>query len=221
MSSSPATDCLFAEPAQPATHETFAPDAVRLRARATRLASTLMETLERVIATAPLRHMVTPGGRRMSVRNTNAGTFGWVSDRSGYRYQRSDPETGNAWPAMPGEWCQLARAAASEAGFAGFAPDVCLINVYTPGTRLSLHQDRDERDFEAPIVSVSMGLPATFLFGGVTRQARTRRIALLHGDVLVWGGASRLAYHGIAPLAQGDHPLLGEQRVNLTFRHAG
>lgn len=180
----------------------------------------LLRALEAVLRQAPARHMLTPGGRRMSVRNTNCGPLGWVSDGRGYRYVARDPQTGLPWPPMPDAFAALADAAARAAGFGAFVPDACLVNVYEPGMRLSLHQDRDERDFDAPIVSVSLGLPATFLFGGSTRGAKPQRIPLLHGDVLVWGGASRLAFHGVAPVAEGDHPLLGRRRVNLTLRKA-
>jgi alkylated DNA repair protein (DNA oxidative demethylase) len=122
---------------------------------------------------------------------------------------------------MPEAFRKLAETAANEAGFPGFGPDACLINRYEPGSRLSLHQDQDERDFTQPIVSVSLGLPATFLFGGMERGDKTIRIPLLHGDVVVWGGPARLRYHGVAPLAKGEHPLTGSVRYNLTFRRAG
>jgi DNA oxidative demethylase len=180
----------------------------------------LMEGVRQVLASAPFRHMVTPGGQKMSVAMTNCGLAGWVSDRRGYRYDSIDPVSEQAWPPMPALFSRVAKAAAAEAGFPDFTPDVCLINRYEPGTRLSLHQDKDERDFSAPIVSVSLGLPATFLFGGLTRSERPRGIRLESGDVVVWGGAARLTYHGIAPLADGDYPLTGRSRINLTFRKA-
>jgi alkylated DNA repair protein (DNA oxidative demethylase) len=180
----------------------------------------LLAQMARVLAEAPWRRMVTPGGLTMSVAMTNCGTVGWVSDRSGYRYDPIDPASGRPWPAMPDAFASLARRAAAAAGYPSFEPDACLVNRYEPGTRLSLHQDRDERDFSAPIVSVSLGLPATFLFGGATRADRPQRIALSHGDVVVWGGVARLAFHGVAPLKDGQHPLLGRQRINLTFRKA-
>ena len=180
----------------------------------------LLRALAAVADAAPFRHMVTPGGHRMSVAMTNCGAVGWVTDRTGYRYNRTDPESGLPWPKMPGVFVDLAAAAAARAGFAGFAPDACLVNRYEPGARLSLHQDKDERGFEAPIVSVSLGLPATFLFGGARRSDPPRRVALRHGDVAVWGGPSRLAYHGVAPLTESEHPVLGRQRINLTFRRA-
>jgi alkylated DNA repair protein (DNA oxidative demethylase) len=180
----------------------------------------LLEAVGQVASAAPFRHMITPGGFRMSVAMTNCGAAGWVSERSGYRYDAIDPESGKPWPAMPDCFRGVAVRAAEAAGFAGFAPDVCLINRYAPGTKLSLHQDRDERDFTAPIVSVSLGLPAIFLWGGLRRADRPRRIPLISGDVVVWGGPSRLVYHGIAPLAGGDHPLTGGSRINLTFRKA-
>jgi alkylated DNA repair protein (DNA oxidative demethylase) len=156
----------------------------------------------------------------MSVAMTNCGRFGWVTDASGYRYDPIDPVSGRPWPAMPGLFASLAARAAGEAGFPGYEPDGCLINRYGPEARLSLHQDKDERDFGAPIVSVSLGLPAVFLFGGARRSDRPRRIPLQHGDVVVWGGPARLFYHGVARLAHGEHPLTGCCRINLTFRKA-
>lgn len=200
--------------------EPLAAGAVILRAFAHAAAPALLEAVARITASAPWRHLVTPGGQRMSVAMTNCGSFGWVSDARGYRYEPADPLSGQPWPAMPEPFRTLAAEAAQAAGFAGFAPDACLVNRYLPGTRLSLHQDRDERDLGAPIVSVSLGLPATFLFGGLQRTDRTARVRLAHGDVVVWGGPSRLAYHGVAPLADGDHPLCGHERINLTFRRA-
>jgi alkylated DNA repair protein (DNA oxidative demethylase) len=180
----------------------------------------LLAALDAVIEAAPLRHMSTPGGQRMSVAMTNCGGVGWVSDRRGYRYQADDPDSQRRWPAMPAAFAELATAAAAQAGFAGFTPDACLVNRYAPGAKMGLHQDRDERDFSAPIVSVSLGLPAIFLFGGARRSDRPRRIALTHGDVVVWGGPARLAFHGVAKLAAGEHALLGGYRFNLTFRQA-
>lgn len=180
----------------------------------------LTDALLRVVETAPFRHMLTPNGRRMSVAMTNCGAVGWVSDRAGYRYDACDPESGRPWPPMPDVFGQLALQAAERAGFGAFAPDACLINRYEPGARLSLHQDRDERDFAAPIVSVSLGLPAVFLFGGLRRADTPLRVPLVHGDVVVWGGPSRLRYHGVLPLEDGHHPLMGGYRINLTFRKA-
>jgi alkylated DNA repair protein (DNA oxidative demethylase) len=170
---------------------------------------------------APFRHMITPGGFRMSVALTNCGTYGWVTDRTGYRYDSIDPETGQHWPGMPGNFLELARDAASAAGFPSFNPDACLINRYEPGSRLTLHQDKNEQDFTQPIVSVSLGLPATFLFGGMERSDNTVRVPVHHGDVIVWGGPARLRYHGINPLKDGVHPMFGGYRYNLTFRVAG
>jgi alkylated DNA repair protein (DNA oxidative demethylase) len=180
----------------------------------------LLAAVTQVAAAAPLRQMFTPGGQRMSAAMTNCGEVGWVTDRKGYRYDRLDPETGLAWPSLPESFAHLATLAAAEAGFEGFRPDLCLINRYQPGARMSLHQDRDERDFSAPIVSVSLGLGATFLFGGLKRSDRPQRLPLVHGDVLVWGGAKRLVYHGIAPVADGFHPTVGRMRLNLTMRKA-
>lgn len=181
----------------------------------------LLSSLRSVSERSPFRHMVTPGGFRMSVAMTNCGALGWVTDRTGYRYDGIDPETKRPWPEMPKSFLELATSAAEAAGFANFVPDACLINRYEPGARLSLHQDRNERDFTQPIVSVSLGLPATFLFGGMERIDKTQRIQILHGDVLVWGGPARLRYHGINPLKEGEHPRVGQIRYNLTFRKAG
>lgn len=194
--------------------------AVLLRGYAAAEQIGLKEGVQQVLAAAPFRHMVTPGGQQMSVAMTNCGDAGWVSDRRGYRYDFVDPVSGHSWPRMPSSFLRVAVNAAAEAGFEDFVPDVCLINKYEPGTRLSLHQDKDERDFGAPIVSVSLGLPATFLFGGSSRSDRPRRIRLESGDVVVWGGPARLTYHGIAPLPDGDHPVTGRCRINLTFRKA-
>lgn len=181
----------------------------------------LLQAVEHTTGAAPWRHMGAPGGRRMGVATTNAGSLGWVSDRRGYRYEANDPLSGQPWLPMPPAFTEVAAAAAGEAGFAGFVPDACLINRYAPGTRLSLHQDRDERDLRAPIVSVSLGLPATFLWGGHERSGKPERVPLVHGDVVVWGGTDRLRLHGVAPVAQGVHALTGPWRINLTFRKAG
>lgn len=180
----------------------------------------LLRAVDDIAASAPFRHMTTPGGYTMSAAMTNCGRAGWVTDRKGYRYTPTDPETGRRWPDLPGVLLGLADRAAAAAGFSGFVPDACLINRYEPGARLSLHQDRNERDFAAPIVSVSLGLPAVFLFGGAQRSDRPRRWRLEHGDVAVWGGPARLAFHGIAPLADGEHVLTGRRRINLTLRKA-
>jgi alkylated DNA repair protein (DNA oxidative demethylase) len=200
--------------------ERIADGALVLRGFALESADELLSKIEAITAAAPFRHLRTPSGIRMSVAMTNCGRFGWVSDRRGYRYERSDPLVGQPWPPMPDVFCSLAQSAAQAAGFAEFAPDACLINCYVPGTRLSLHQDKDERDFSAPIVSVSLGLPAIFLFGGKSRQDKPFRVPLEHGDVVVWGGPARLNHHGVLPLKEGEHPLLGRQRLNLTLRRA-
>jgi alkylated DNA repair protein (DNA oxidative demethylase) len=181
-------------------------------------AQALLDGVQAITAAAPFRHLATPGGHVMQVAMTNCGTFGWCSDRRGYRYDRNDPQSGHPWPALPPAFLRLAADAAREAGFDGYVPDACLVNRYAPGTRLSLHQDRDEDDRVAPIVSVSLGLPATFLFGGFTRGDKTVRVPLMHGDVVVWGGADRMRFHGVLPVRPGRHELLGEQRLNLTFR---
>lgn len=200
--------------------EDLAPGAVLLRGCALPMEGPLLEALDEVTAQSPFRRMVTPGGYEMSVAMTNCGEAGWVTDRKGYRYDPIDPETGRPWPAMPAAFRRLAAEAATDAGYPSFAPDACLVNCYEPGARLSLHQDRDERDFDQPIVSVSLGLPATFQFGGPKRSDKPRRIPLRHGDVAVWGGPSRLHYHGVLALKDGGHPALGRKRINLTFRKA-
>lgn len=198
----------------------MAEGAVLLRGFARPFEVELVADIGGIVEQAPFRHMVTPGGHQMSVAMTNCGSAGWVTDRAGYRYDGVDPESRKAWPSMPPSLRALAAQAAAEAGFAGFLPDACLINRYQPGARMSLHQDKDEQDFGAPIVSVSLGLPAIFLFGGLQRSDRPRRFRLEHGDVVVWGGPARLAFHGVAPLAGGEHAVLGRQRINLTFRKA-
>jgi DNA oxidative demethylase len=198
----------------------LAPGAVVLGGFARRREAPLMAALQRVVKRAPFRHMITPGGHRMSIAMTSCGTAGWVTDRTGYRYDGRDPESGRPWPPMPAVFAELAREAAARAGFDGFDPDSCLINRYEPGGRLTLHQDRNERDFEAPIVSVSLGLPAVFLFGGLRRADTPLRVRLTHGDVVVWGGPARLRYHGVLPLEAGYHPVVGGRRINLTFRKA-
>ena len=203
--------------AQPSREE-IADGAVLLRGFVKPIESELIEAVRAIVAQSPFRRMTTPGGHLMSVAMTNCGERGWITDHTGYRYDPVDARTGAPWPAMPPVLRDLARRAAEQGGFTGFAPDACLVNRYEPGTRLSLHQDKDELDYSAPIVSVSLGLPATFLFGGLARNDKPRRFRLVHGDVVVWGGASRLAYHGVAPLAEGEHALLGRKRVNLTFR---
>ncbi|CAI9005116.1 DNA oxidative demethylase [Pseudomonas serbica] len=180
----------------------------------------VLPALDAVLAAAPFRQMVTPGGFTMSVALSSCGTWGWTTDRSGYRYTRDDPQTGLPWPSMPEVFFQLAQAAALAAGFADFMPDSCLINRYVPGAKMSLHQDKDEKSYAAPIVSVSLGLPAMFLFGGFARSDKSQRVPLLHGDVVVWGGVDRLRYHGVLPIKAGQHPRLGEQRINFTFRTA-
>ena len=218
----PLTRSLFDESeASYAAPEPIAPGAVLLRGFALEQAEALIQAVQQVIAVAPLRHLLTPGGRAMSVGMSNCGALGWVSDRTGYRYSSADPLSGQPWPSMPACFADLAMRAAAEASYEGFLPDACLINRYEPGARMSLHQDRDESDLGAPIVSVSLGLPAVFLFGGLQRSDRPARWRLAHADVAVWGGVSRLAFHGVAPLADGDHPRVGRQRINLTFRRAG
>lgn len=203
--------------AQP-SRENIADGAVLLRGFVKPIESELIEAVRAIVAKSPFRRMTTPGDHLMSVAMTNCGERGWITDHTGYRYDPIDPRTSAPWPAMPLLLRDLARRAAEQGGFRDFTPDACLVNRYEPGTRLSLHQDKDELDYAAPIVSVSLGLPATFLFGGLARSDKPRRFRLVHGDLVVWGGASRLAYHGVAPLADGEHPLLGRTRINLTFR---
>ena len=200
------------------THEPLEEGAVLLRAFALADAGTLIADADRVAATAPFRHLVTPGGFTMSVAMTNCGRVGWVSDRKGYRYDPHDPDTATPWPAMPASFLSLAARAAAEGGFPNYDPDACLINRYTAGSKLGMHQDRDEKDAWSPIVSVSLGLPAAFLWGGKKRGDTVRRMRLESGDVVVWGGPARYVYHGVAPLKDGLHPLTGAVRINLTFR---
>jgi alkylated DNA repair protein (DNA oxidative demethylase) len=202
------------------SREAMAEGAVLLRGFARPVECQLIAALNEIVAQVPFRRMFTPGGHQMSVAMTNCGDAGWVTDRGGYRYDGVDPESGKPWPPMPAGFRDLARQAAAEGGFNGFAPDACLINRYQPGARMSLHQDKDEHDFGAPIVSISLGLPAIFLFGGMKRSDKPRRFRLAHGDIAVWGGPARLFFHGVAPLADGEHALLGRLRINLTFRKA-
>jgi alkylated DNA repair protein (DNA oxidative demethylase) len=209
---------LFDNESLPRADERLEEGAILLRGFAASEAFALLEEVARIAKTAPFRHLVTRGGHTMSVAMTNCGRVGWVSDRTGYRYDPVDPDTGTAWPAMPAAFLDLAARAAAEAGFADYDPDACLINRYEAGAKLSLHQDRDEKDAWAPIVSVSLGLPIVFLWGGKHRSDPVRRIRLESGDVVVWGGPARFVYHGVAPLASGDHPLTGSVRINLTFR---
>lgn len=207
-------------PHTPGTHEPLGAGAVLLRGFALPFEPRLLAALQAIVAEAPFRHMVTPSGHAMSVAMTNCGAAGWVTDRTGYRYDTRDPLSGRTWPALPEAFLALARAAAAEAGYEDFTPDACLINRYEPGARLSLHQDRDERNLAHPIVSVSLGLPATFQFGGLKRGDPVHRHALRHGDVAVWGGPSRLCFHGVPSLKDGTHESLGRVRINLTFRGA-
>lgn len=219
----PTTFDLFAdeEPEQQPRRERIGEQSWVLRGFALPWLERLLPELKAVLATAPFRQMVTPGGFTMSVALSSCGTWGWTTDRSGYRYTRNDPETGRPWPPMPEVFLQLAQAAAREAGFTEFVPDSCLINRYIPGAKMSLHQDKDEQSYAAPIVSVSLGLPAMFLFGGFERGDKSQRVPLLHGDIVVWGGVDRLRYHGVLPIKDGQHPHLGQQRINFTFRAAG
>lgn len=209
---------LFANAPAQAALIPLGPQAVVLRGFALPQATALLEGVETVARQAPWRHMETPGGRSMSVATTGCGPLSWVSDRRGYRYMPCDPLTAQPWPALPNAFLAVARAAAQQAGFPSFDPDACLVNRYAPGARLSLHQDRDEQDLNAPIVSISLGLPAIFLWGGHTRSTRAQRVMLHHGDVVVWGGVDRLRFHGVLPLEAGEHPATGSCRINLTLR---
>lgn len=200
--------------------EEICADAFVLRGFALTIETDLLSEIAKLVVAAPLRKMFTPRGLPMSVTTTSCGSAGWVSDTYGYRYSKRNVQTQQNWPAIPSRFLNLAQQAAREAGYKNFVPDSCLINSYTAGAKMSLHQDNDEKDFSQPIVSVSLGLPATFLFGGLTREDKTIRIPLSHGDVVVWGGATRLFFHGVLPIKAGIHPLVGEQRINLTFRKA-
>ncbi len=205
---------------EPGTQEIIGNGAVLLRGFVLNDAAEILMAVNLIAAQSPFRHMIVPGGHTMSVAITNCGRVGWISDRKGYRYDPVDPQKGRPWPPLPGLLIDLAARAAAQAGYPGFAADACLINCYVPGAGVSLHQDKNERNFAAPIVSVSLGLPAAFLFGGLKRSDRAARYRLAHGDVAVWGGASRMVFHGITPLKPGMHPLTGERRINLTFRTA-
>ncbi|WP_321833060.1 DNA oxidative demethylase AlkB [Pseudomonas kulmbachensis] len=214
---------LFAEQdlQQPARVERIGDQAYVLRGFALPALTQLLAALDGVLRQSPLRQMQTPGGFTMSARLSSCGDLGWASDRDGYRYSPVDPLSAQPWPALPAAFLTLARTAAEAAGFNGFVPDACLINSYAPGAKMSLHQDKNERSLTAPIVSISLGLPATFQFGGFQRSAPTQRISLFHGDIVVWGGVDRLRYHGVLPIKPGHHSLLGEQRINITLRQAG
>lgn len=214
---------LFAEQdlQQPARVERIGEQALVLSGFALPRVKELLAALDSVLLQSPLRQMHTPGGLTMSARLSSCGDLGWTSDRHGYRYSPLDPLSSRPWPAMPEAFLALAEAAASAAGFSGFVPDACLINAYAPGAKMSLHQDKNERSCIAPIVSISLGLPAIFQFGGFERSDPTRRVSLFHGDIVVWGGVDRLRFHGVMPIKPGHHSLLGEQRINITLRQAG
>ncbi|MFJ2462623.1 DNA oxidative demethylase AlkB [Pseudomonas sp. NPDC087615] len=214
---------LFAddEPEQQPRAEQIGEQSWLLRGFALPLIEQLLPALDAILTAAPLRHMLTPGGFNMSVGTSSCGELGWITDRGGYRYSRVDPLNGLPWPQMPAVFANLAHSAALDAGFSDFKADSCLINRYVPGAKMSLHQDKDENAYAAPIVSLSLGLPAMFLFGGFARSDKCQRIPLLHGDMVIWGGVDRLRFHGVLPIKEGRHSRLGEQRVNLTFRVAG
>jgi DNA oxidative demethylase len=208
-------------PTEQPDREIIIPGAILLRHFVQVFADGLLNDLDSILAQAPCRQMITPGGRQMSAAITNCGDFGWVSDSKGYRYTHVNPATQAPWPVMPEAFRQIAELAAESAGYASFAPDVCLINRYLPGAKMGLHQDKDERDFSQPIVSVSLGIPAVFVFGGLKRNDPCQRIYLGHNDVVVWGGAARLCYHAIQAIKDNTHPVMGKQRINLTFRKSG
>ena len=214
---------LFADDAlqQPAGREQIGEQSYVLRGYALPWVERVLPELRRVLAQSPFRQMVTPGGFTMSAALSSCGDLGWTTDSTGYRYSPLDPRSQQPWPAMPGALRELAISAAAEAGFTGFLPDACLINRYIPGAKMSLHQDKNERRLSEPVVSVSLGLPAIFLFGGHERSAKAHKISLFHGDVVVWGGVDRLRFHGVMPIKDGTHPIMGPQRINLTFRTAG
>lgn len=216
----PHTGDLFSQPRQPADVVTIAPGLILLPAFTAEQADTVWQAIQQVTAASPLRQMQTPGGHQMSAAMTNCGQTGWCSDAHGYRYSQIDPQTDRPWPSMPAILQKLASDAALKAGYQDFQPDVCLINRYRVGAKMGLHQDRDEQDFSQPIVSVSLGLPVTFQFGGARHRDTPKRILLEHGDVIVWGGDIRRHYHGVLTLRDGDHPLTGSYRYNLTFRKA-
>ena len=219
-SSGQIAESLFGGEPEP-RQEDLAPGATLLRGFVAPEEAEILPALWEVVQGAPFRHMITPGGFRMSVAMTNCGALGWVTDRTGYRYDSRDPANGLPWPALPPAFAELAAKAASQARFGGFVPDACLVNRYAAGARMSLHQDKDEQDFTQPIVSVSLGIPAVFLFGGFQRTDKTLRVRLSHGDVVVWGGPARLRYHGVLALKEAHHPVMGAYRINLTFRKAG
>jgi alkylated DNA repair protein (DNA oxidative demethylase) len=217
------TGDLFSDEAlqQPARREQIGEQSCVLRGYALPWLERVLPELRAVLVQSPFRHMVTPGGYTMSAALSSCGALGWTTSPQGYRYSPLDPERQQPWPSMPAVLRELAINAASAAGFDGFAPDACLINRYVPGARMSLHQDKNERDYNAPVVSLSLGLPAVFLFGGHQRSDKTQKISLFHGDVAVWGGVDRLRFHGVLPIKEGAHPRMGPQRINLTFRTAG
>lgn len=217
------TEDLFADDAlqQPAGREQIGEQSCVLKGYAVPWIERLLPELRRVLAQSPFRQMVTPGGFTMSAALSSCGELGWTTDTSGYRYSPVDPRSQQSWPQMPDTLRQLAVQAAEEAGFLDFSPDACLINRYVPGAKMSLHQDKNERRYSEPVVSVSLGLPAIFLFGGHARSDKTRKVSLFHGDVVVWGGVDRLRFHGVMPIKEGMHPVMGPQRINLTFRTAG
>jgi len=212
------SDSLFAADPQ-LTVDHPAEGVTLLRAFCINQAPDLLDAINTITQSSPFRNMIVPSGHTMSVAMTNCGSLGWTTDRTGYRYTPLDPTTNKPWPPMAEILQHLATSAATSAGFPHFTCNACLINRYEPGARLSLHQDKNEQDYSQPIVSVSLGLPATFLLGTLRRADTPRRIRVEHGDVFVWGGPARLIYHGVAPIAADTHLLTGSCRINLTFRH--
>ncbi|XID74449.1 DNA oxidative demethylase AlkB [Alkanindiges sp. WGS2144] len=213
-------DWLPATSYEPGSVEKIGEQAVVLRGLVNPMEKELIRVIEQITAISPFRHMRTAYGGSMSAALTSCGELGWVADQQGYRYQAIDPLTGQPWPSMPALFLRLAQQAASQAGFESFRPSSCLMNEYTVDARMGLHQDKDEINLNYPVVSVSLGIPAIFLWGGLNRKDATQKIGLFHGDVVVWGGVDRLRFHGIAPLKPACHPLLGERRINMTFRQA-
>jgi len=201
---------LVAEP----THEEIFPGAVLMRSLALPQDNEFFTAAEAIIAARPLHHTTTPSGLPMGVMVTDCGD----SRAFANRWDTANPERMRLWPPMPPLLRDFAIRCAVRSGFPQFRPDACHINRYQAGTKLGLHQDRHECDWTQPIVSLSFGLECIFLLGGLQRTDKPRRILLEHGDVIVWGGPSRMRFHGVQPLKPGHHPLTGPYRYNLTFR---
>ncbi len=198
----------------------ISPDAVLFKAALKPVASSLLEEIRTISGANPFRQRKTPGGQLMSAAMTNCGAWGWVTDADGYRYSDIEPETGRTWLPIPAVWIQWVNLFCQRAGLGTFNPDACLINRYAPGAGMGLHQDKDEKDLAIPIVSFSLGAPVLFRWGGLNRQEPVSEFLLEHGDVLVWGGADRMRFHGVKKLRRYQHPLTGHYRYNLTFRQS-